>query len=493
MRPEENPEFYQMLTAPEGIEEKYATFALLGEPGYVQRYMEVHYVGAVGTAKTSAMCDAAGLTLLEYPHSQNFLARDYAKYLEESTLATFKRRWRTLFDDGTFRHIKSDDLIVCDRTGATLHLLGLDAPKAVDRLVGSEWFRGFIDQAEGIEEVVFNKTLLRLRQDVWHESGVKGWNYIKTTSNWHKGKNWIWKRCVPNSSRPEPDLYERKVEGLVGGKPQVAYRMYIEARFGENLSVNSQYGSALLLAGNEARRFISDGPVPGEGLVWPEWDDQLHGIERVDDFAGLPMYGGLDSGIGGINHPTYCAFATLDQWGAAEIVREYMYPQPNDPAPAFRSARQNAEAIARLLLEYNARGVSEFRIFADLALWEMDTSGRTAAQDYQEVWAKLPFVVTLLPANRNRRGSIERGNDAVRHLLTDTTPFGTPRLRVSRRDAPNAFEMMGTITTEHVHKDTWGIVDVYDGVRYLAMNLPQQGWYGRRKNEPYEAQKLVWN
>lgn len=491
--------YYATLDAPEGVEAKYATFALLGEPGYAQKHMEIHYVGSVGAGKTTAMMDSLGISLLDYHGARMFIARDYAAYLEESTLATFKRRFQKLFDDGTFRHLKSDGLIVCEDTGSSVTLLGLDAPKAMDRLLGSEWFRGYIDQAESVREEVVNESYLRLRQIAYHRNGQRGWNFIKATSNWHRGKNWIWKRCVPNSVKIAPDIYERRVEGLVGGKQQVAYRLYIESRYGENLSVNEQYGSALLLAGHQAKKFISDGPAPGAGLVWPEWDDNLHSLAAVESVEGLPIYVGLDSGLGAVegrkrlNHPTVAVFGSLDEWGAVEIVREYVYPRPDDETPSFRSAKQNAQAIARIMAELEHRGATEFRVYGDLSMWEMDTSGRTVADDYIETWLNLGFPVTLQPANRHRRGSVERGNDSVRHLLTDRTPAGTPRFRVSRRDAPYTFEMMGTITTQHVEKDTWGLVDIYDAVRYLGMNVPEYGWYGRRKKqEQYEPQMIYW-
>lgn len=485
------------LGAPKGIEEKYATFALLGEPGEPQRHMEMHFAGAVGAGKTSALMDAAGITLLRYPNSQNAMVRDIEKYLTTSTLNTFMERWRPMFEDGTFKYVQHPDNVVRNQlNGAEMYLFGLDNPRTENRLVGSEWFRVFIDQAERVSESIVNQVFLRLRQVVYHKDGIQGFNYIKAASNWDKGRNWIWKRCIPQSVRITPDMYERRVEAEIGSRKVTAYRLYIEARYGENQSVNRNYDQAIALAGRDAKRFISDAPPPEQGIIWPEFDEEIHVYEHTEDFEGLPLYVGLDSGSGGPNHPTYAAFVTLDRWGTADVVGEYMYPLPSDDSPQFRTPKANAQALSRRLMDYKQRGVDEFRVYADFALWERERDGKSAADDYLQVLAELPFPVAFLPANKARRGSIARGNDAIRDRLGDETPFGTPRLRVSRRDAPNALEALATITYDNVDRDTWGIVDVYDGLRYVIMNLPTYGWPGSslidQDKEDYQPAKLVW-
>nr|ASV43925.1 hypothetical protein [Hot spring virus BHS2] len=489
-----------LLAAPEGeIAEKYATFVMLGEPSYIRRYTEVHFVGAVGTAKTSALCDSIIISALEYPGARIALVRDYREYLYKSSYQTLIERAKSLVKDGLFEPIVSRDMVRVWAGGkdnpteaSEIHLFGLDSPKAADSLVGNEWFRIYVDQAERVEESLVAQAFLRLRQKVYHKAtGELGFNCMKLTSNLDKGRNWIWRRCVPGSRTFEelPDMYEREVEGEVHGKRVKAYRLYIRGHYGENKSINPLYDTAVLLAGTQAKRFITDEPISGSGLVFPDFNEEIHGFETSSDFANLPVYVGLDPGV---RHPTYACAGVVRPDGPLEIVREYMWPLP-DRFGEPRSAKQHAQAIARMLNDMHNRGAVEFRVFADPTLWRRDHDLSTAADDYLEAFSRLPFEVALIPAVRDRRNSIERGVSRIQDRLLGRDAFGTPLLRISRRDCPNAFAMFGEVSYDQVSRDVPFVVDVFDGVRYLVMNVPDSAHYQSRERESdYRPQGLMW-
>ena len=441
-----------LFNAPKGpIEAKYNLFFLCGEPGWPDKYNETWSMGDVGTAKTSAAMDSMILTALNYPGSHNLVTRNFATELMESTYETFVARAGDLI--GT----DSKSWLVWNEThstfycynGSSIVFLGLD--RAGDRLFGEEWFRAVIDQGERVKEHSLNLLHSRMRQQVKHkDSGELGKTFIKLTANWDKGKGYAYRRVIQGGRMVAPDVFEKTITENVAGREVTANMLMIYSRIDENHSLTDDYYKHLLLSGELRYKIAGGGFVDAEGLVFPEYNDSKT-IGRVDYFEDANIIVGLDYGQA---HPTVAIFGALRPNGDCEIVGDYIKNNSEIKDYAFD--------IGRRLTEYQRKGAKGFYVYADPSLWNR-TGHTPLIEQFIDTFNKLPFEVAVVPAFRKRAGSVEKGVDAVKAQLRNLS------LRISDR-ATNVKRMLQEVTYEDVRKDAVPVTDVFDAMRYLAMN-----------------------
>lgn len=468
-----------ILDAPKGLEQKYSTYVWLGEPGY-RYYPEVHYVGEPNTRKTSAMADSALITALHYPESRSVIARDTRENLLKSTIETIKSRFKLAFDAGVCQHITSRNTIEF-YNGSVIYLFGLDAPTAMDDLLGVEPFRAFLDQLEGLEEEILNTLLTRLarHRPKHHSTGEPGNAFVKTTANFQRGRNWIWRRGEVEAHEIAPDFFETEITGTVFGREVNAKRLLIKVRTQEvDFGDNDQYSTMVLLAGGAKNRFFTGDWAESTGLLFPEYKPQVHETEDFDGFHGSIGYGGIDHGLGGTAHPSVGVFGAVTTDQQLVIAREYVSTQT-------QSAKQSAMAMAQKMAELHELGVPAFYLRGDASMWRRDPRQEgSIATDYEEVFSELDFPVYLSPASKKRDtgGSVIKGLEGMtglnrmKELLAGRIGYRdekpTPRVLIARRHCPQTVRMFGEATVEAILGDVVPITDVFDAARYFMGAVP---------------------
>lgn len=438
------------LSAPKGpIEAKYSLFAMLGEPGWPGEYSEIWAMGDVGTAKTSAAMDSIIISALDYPESQNLVTRDFGTNLMSSTWKKFNERASELIESGVFEWYDKRSMYRCKKNGSTITFLGLD--RASDRLFGEEWFRAVIDQGERVKEHSINLLHSRIRQQVKHrETGEIGKTWLKITANWDLGKKYVYRRIIQGGKLVAPDIYEKRITEVIGGREITANRLLIQSRIEENHSLTDDYFRHLLLAG-ELRHKVAGGTyVDAEGIVFPEYQDDWT-IGRVEYLADSNIIVGLDYGQ---SHPTVAVFGAVRPNGECDVIADYVRNNS--------TVRDYAGDIKRKLTEFyrmNARG---FYIYADPSIWNRN-GGETIADQFMREFSNLPFEVNLIPAVKRKTGSISRGVDIIKGALTNH------ELRISD-SAKNVRKMFQDTTWDDIKRDAVPVTDIFDATRYLAMN-----------------------
>jgi hypothetical protein len=459
-----------ILTSLKGpVRQKYEDFVYLGEPGYAW-FPEVHYAGQPNTGKTSAMADAMLISALEYPGAPIALARDTAENIMSSVFGTLMKRAKAIFDAGIATYVSSRNQIEF-KNGSFIRLIGLDVAGAEDRLLGMEPFRIFIDQLEGIQEDLLNTSLTRIARTIpIHEAtGLPGKPYIKTTANFQKGRNWIWKRTELDAEEVQPDYFVTTVTGKgASGADISAQRLLIKVRYSEVEAPTDDYDRVTLLAGGKSGKFFTNSWAENEGLLLREYKPEIHEVADFPFLDGGIGYFGVDHGIGGDAHPTVAVFGVVNYEGQFGLCREYV-------SRGVRGAKQNAMYIASVLADLYDQGVTRFVGRGDASMWRRERDLGSVAAEYDEVFADLPFDVTFEPATKKRDAASASnpflkgysGLSRMKEILQSRTYGGKPRLVVSRKDCPYTVSMLSEFDTEKLFADVVPMTDVFDANRYI--------------------------
>lgn len=453
------------LKPPRGpIRAKYELFRYIGEPGWPRRYQEIWAIGDVGTGKTTALIDSIFFSLYFYPRSRVAVLRSTLVELQSSVIPEIQNRLRPLFESGYLEYIR-DLVLIRAANGSEVHLFGLDT--ADNKLWGQQWFRAFVDQGERVRQDMLDLLHTRIRQQVRHkDTGELGATFIKLTANWDRGRDWVWKRVEEGASPLDPngDIVEKVVRRTVAGRTYESRILAIHSRTTENEELTEDYFRHLILAGKLANRATRGGYGRGEDdhLVFFEYDIG-HVVDTIPDVSERPVYVGLDHGV---HHPTVAIFFVRDWDGVYYPVREYI--RRNAPAA------HNAEAIADILYDLNAKGASSFHVYADPSMWAknaLDAHLASVADVYQEVFATLEFPVYFSPAFGRKsavgggtKGIIEHGISVIKELLRKG------KVKVNPRLTPKLDEMLTELTYDDIMGDTMGKVDVFDAARYALTN-----------------------
>lgn len=478
-------------TAPEGpIRERWVRFVLTGEPEFEVGYRECMFIGDFGVGKTRALLDALMLSAINYPGARLALLRDTFANVRDSILPILQEVWAPMFRS-EFAVYVAREAVIRLANGSRIHLFGLDTPETEDKLKTSEYFRIFVDQAETIPEEAWDLALARTRQKVRHkDADVVGYNYIKGAANWDKGENWIWRRFRRDATQIAFRQYETVVENRDLGVQ--ARRLLVEGTARENLSLPENYFEAIALMSEATRqRYFSGAYVKGQGLVFPEFNYNVHVVDRIELPGEAPVFVGGDIGIHE-RHPTAFVFAFLDPHGQLNITHDVLI--------VGRPLTDVARQISILLTEYHNAGHDQVRIYVDRDAWKRERSTGAAAIDAfistlrQEIPAGMQVTV-----NRGRANVEFSGTSAVKTRL-GPLPSGAPGIVVARQTAPNVVEMFRVLTWEDLDRDRAPVTDVHDAVVYLVTGTPARhaavaeatATSGRRPRKGWREWRTTW-
>lgn len=450
------------IRAPEGpIRDKWLTFVWGGEPGYLPHVKEWAFIGSVGTGKTNALVSSLLLSAAKYPGSRIALVNSTRTALERSTLQTLFQVAEPLMASGKLKYYPSKNKIVLrhgDGKESEIFLFGLDVPNADKALVGTEWFRVYVDQLERIKQDVYDLLLTRVRQKVYNPDGTLASNHAKSTANMDEGRrNWLYKRFEVGAEPIGNGIYRKRVEGQIGDVHVITYRAFIRATFGENKSLNPQYAEMLALAGNTAGSFISDEWETSYDLIFFDFENEKHVVDYGNpDLSRHDLYVAVDVGAG--NSPSVALFALYDRaTGRATLVEEVvmMGSQVSD----------FGEDIGYLARKY--RGVRNVFVYVDPNAWNDVGLGQTPADVLFDA-IKRASGMRVYIGKAYTKGSIRIDETAV---VPVKEALKSGRLKIDRRVA-NTIETLSSITWADVRRDKHPLTDIFDAIRYLVYNLP---------------------
>ena len=326
---------------------------------------EVLLEGPAGTGKSRAALEKANLLAWKHPGMRALLVRKTRKSMTESTLVTFEQKvvpadWPVLRGPG-----RSTRQTYVYPTGSTLVIGGLDR---ASKIMSSEYDLIVAFEARELTEDDWESLLTRLRngQTPYHQA-------IADT----------------NPDAPTHWLNQRAASGAM---------TRLLSRHEDNPTVTSQYLAQLQrLTGVRYARLRLGKWAAGEGVIYEDWDPQVHLIDRFPIPAHWRRLRAIDFGY---TNPFVCQWWALD-----EDERMYLYRE-------LYMTRQLVQDHAGRIQELSRDEVIEATIS------DHDAEGRATLERCE---------VATLPA----RKAITAGIQAVTERLR-TGAEGKPRLFILR-------------------------------------------------------------
>lgn len=409
--------------------------------------------GGFGSGKTFAYC-LKGLWLSDtFPRNRGVIFRSVAKELRATTMATFRKLCPPSAYHAPDAGWNRMEGLTRLNNGSEILWLGLDNPELENILKGLEinWFLG--DQAEDINEEIFDTLYGRLGR--WDQAEVPAWLLAREAA---AGRPWKWHH--PTSGRPIPPIYamltcnpdtelhwlyrrfhpesperrERKIPeiniatgqetGRTLSYEDLGYRMFHMPSM-ENRFLPAQNRQALL-AHDDAfvRRYVR-----GE---WGLPEGAIHVVDPLSVVPGSPelldwfrntctLHRFLDHGE---SSPTCCLWMAVDRNGNVFLYREYYLPNA-----LISTHRANITALS----EYERYDFNQ----ADPSIFYKEMQkhgGRWSVSDEYADCREHPTRTALhwAPADNNELGTRNRINEYLRvdperiHPITKQT--GAPRL-----------------------------------------------------------------
>jgi hypothetical protein len=305
--------------------------------------------GGFNATKTTAFVWKVIEISHNYPNNRGVIARRVAKELKETTMASFYK-WvpeqlylprRGTADVG--KRSDSENYLRFNN-GSEVLFMHMDDPETENVIRGLEinWF--FIDQAEEIEEEIFDLLMLRLgRWDKttvppevlaqhpswpWHDTTGRPIppTYPMLTCNPDHELHWIYRRFHPDSPEHHEKRFFDEETGRLRSYKDLGYRMF-QMNTLENKFLTKQQRS-LLLSKDEMyqRRYVR-----GE---WGLPEGQIHTVPKESVLEYTPelidyltrectLHRTLDHGD---SAPTACLWWAVDRNGSLFAFREYYMP-----------------------------------------------------------------------------------------------------------------------------------------------------------------------
>jgi hypothetical protein len=406
--------------------------------------------GGYGSSKTYAFCLKI-LALSEmYPNNRGFVARRVWAELQKTTMSTFfKICPAEAYSNGGRR--SDSEKILKFNNGSEILWLHLDDPDTENILRGLEvnWF--FMDQAEEIQEEIFDVALGRLgrwdkaevpQEAIDRAGGLRKWGwknpmgkpivptYPMLACNPDTEFHWLYRRFHLNS----PEHYEKKLmsaDGILRSYHDLGYKMWhMSSRDNKFLPIQN-LNSMLQQDSSFVRRFVD-----GE---WGIPEGQIHTIDETSIIAGTPefveflrqtctLHRTLDHGDAA---PTACLWWAIDKAGNVFCFREYYVPNK-----LISDHRKEISALSE-----NERYQMNLADPAIFMLTMQKYGGRWSVNNEYSDCKNLPRQTALFwqPADNNELGTRNRINEYLRvdpervHPTLKTK--GAPRLYfISRTD-----------------------------------------------------------
>lgn len=287
------------------------------------RDTEVVAVGRAGTGKTLAACWKMHYAALQVPNMRGLMLRATHISLTSTTLITFQQQVAAqAIADGSvkwFGGSGKDPAAFRYANGSTILVAGGDKP---EKFLSAELDRVFVDEAVEITLDLYETLISRLR------GSASTYKQILLTTNPSHPSHWIKRRA--------DDGNIRMITSTHRDNPH-----YVN-RDGTYTEQGREYMAKLDALTGVRRLRLRDGKwVAAEGVVYEEWDDAVHLIDRFPVPPEWPAYIVVDFGY---TNPFCAQWWREDPDGRLYLVREVYFTR--------RLVEDHARQIRRIMDEH---------------------------------------------------------------------------------------------------------------------------------------------
>lgn len=262
------------------------------------------YSGAVRAGKTYALCLRAAMRAAK-PHAREILCRKTLAALKATTLVTLLDGDGfnpPVLPKGTYTHNRADKVIRINGGGEIVYFaLVNDGAEGVQQRAGSYSGTGVnIDEATELDEADYR--MLLSRASIAHPDVPL---QVAMACNPGSPSHFLAKRFAPPGSG-----YSEPIKGCECIGTKTTDNFFLPPEYIEGLERDA--GSLWY------RRFVQGLWVGAEGLVYDQWDRELHRqTRRITDFREFVI--GVDQGF---THPFAALLAGIDGDGRIHIIAE---------------------------------------------------------------------------------------------------------------------------------------------------------------------------
>ncbi|MFD8509693.1 phage terminase large subunit [Streptomyces antimycoticus] len=265
------------------------------------RETEVAAVGRAGTGKTLAACWKLHLTAMKVPHLRALMLRATHTSLTATTLVTFQRQVAlAALADGSVRWFGGsgkDPAAFRYANGSEILVAGGDRP---EKFLSAELDRIFVDEGVEITLDLWETLITRLRGQ------ATTYRQIMLATNPSHPQHWIKQRAdaggltmITSSHRDNPFYVNRDGSYTPDG---LDYMTKLDA-----------------LTGVRRMRLRDGRWTAAEGVIYEEYDDTVHLVDRFEPPADWPRIWGVDFGY---TNPFCCQWWAIDPDGRLWLYRE---------------------------------------------------------------------------------------------------------------------------------------------------------------------------
>lgn len=265
------------------------------------RSTEVAAVGRAGTGKTLAACWKLHLTAMKVPHLRALMLRATHTSLTATTLVTFQRQVAlAALADGSVRWFGGsgkDPAAFRYANGSEILVAGGDRP---EKFLSAELDRIFVDEGVEISLDLWETLITRLRGQ------ARTYRQIMLATNPSHPQHWIKQRAdsggltmITSSHRDNPFYVRRDGSYTPDG---VDYMKKLDA-----------------LTGVRRMRLRDGRWTAAEGVIFEEYDDTVHLVDRFEPPADWARIWGVDFGY---TNPFCCQWWAIDPDGRLWLYRE---------------------------------------------------------------------------------------------------------------------------------------------------------------------------
>ncbi len=338
------------------------------EDVFYSRERNLMVSGRAGTGKSRAIIEKNHYLSLKYPKLRSLWIRATRKSLTESAMVTFEDHVLPEGDPLTRGAGRANRSAYHYPNGSTIVLAGLDNAEAADRVMSTEWDFIYVQEAIEIEDEVWDKLDMRLR------NGRGPYHQLIGDTNPGAPTHWIYQRA-----------YEEQTLPIIEARFEDNPRFY-DHKLGCWTPEGEDYIGALSRKkGHLRERYFAGKWVQPEGSRWPDLDEKIHCYRFRERFPyGLPAHYPVHiGGDYGLAAPFAAIWFATDEDGNSWAFRERYQAGlvASKQAEIIRDATGQNEKIHTLRL--------------DPAMWDRfpaheGPTDKTAAAIYREVLGSDP-------------------------------------------------------------------------------------------------------
>lgn len=437
------------------------------------RYRHVLKVGSFGTGKSEWLCQNILRDAIQFPGNLILTGRKKLDWFKSSTLPI-------LLDSipvgVMLKHDKVNHVITVKTTGkpSVIMYRQLDSSREALKQINSMNLGLFApDQAEEIDEEVFNAAIGRLRRPKSARQSVLAANPA--------GHNWLWQRWVNKRGGYEYGY----IEGRMWQKdvPPPTCQAEVTLAVSDNPFLPWDYIASLLNDYPEhwKDRYIYCGWDNFEGLVYPMWDSNVHLVKPHNIPSWYNRYIAMDHGH---RHPTAVGWWFTDEDGNAVLYD--LHYQAGKWVEYHSEVIKSKSRLNRTKLEEVKAWIADPSIFHE----QRETMLSDEYEEYGIEWE---------PANNDINGGINRVASYLEidpKLKTPKHPEGQPRLFVFDKPETRPFvDEIGnyqwedlsvrSYSTKRQEKPKKRDDDCMDMMRYMINWLKDSVKPEKKKKDPY--------